>query len=190
MRRLFCAINVFRHKELDEIILFVEEIFRMAKVHWIASTNLHITLKFFGETPESLIQPICNALCDAAKEFPPFKLVFSGCGIFERKGVPQIIWLGFHPPDQVVALHHIVNHFLRSVGFEAENRVFVPHLTLGRIQGRLSEQIMESCASFTKLKMVTEVEVKSIHLMESLLKQEGAEYAMVREFFLGEGRRA
>ena len=69
-----------------------------------------------------------------------------------------------------------------KLGFAAERRPFVPHLTLGRVKGptglarALAEMEKEQAASFGKMI------VERVTLFESRLGPERAEYIVLREF--------
>lgn len=88
------------------------------------SENLHITLVFIGETERE--DAIKTALSEI--EFPAFELEISGTGTFEK----GIFWAGISENEKLCALQKTVSEKLGTIGFEPEEREFVPHITLAR----------------------------------------------------------
>jgi 2'-5' RNA ligase len=64
-----------------------------ADYKWVEPRNLHLTLRFFGETPLDRIPQIEALMADASVR-PPFELVFSGLGAFSSWEDPRVVWLG------------------------------------------------------------------------------------------------
>ena len=86
--------------------------------------NLHLTLVFIGETERT--EEIKSALSEI--EFPSFEFKISGTGIFEK----GIFWAGTEENENLRNLYEEVFEKIRSLGFELDEREFVPHITLAR----------------------------------------------------------
>ena len=86
--------------------------------------NLHLTLVFIGETERK--SEIESALSEI--EFPKFSVDFSKTGTFEK----GIFWVGTSENRELENLRKTVFAKLRNLGFEPEEREFVPHITLAR----------------------------------------------------------
>lgn len=86
--------------------------------------NLHLTLVFIGETERE--DEIKTALSEI--EFPAFDFIISGTGTFEK----GIFWAGISENGNLRNLQKTVFDKLREIGFEPEEREFVPHITLAR----------------------------------------------------------
>jgi len=108
---------------------------KSGKIRWVAKSNLHLTLRFLGPTPEESLDDI-NALLDQQLNArTPFKLQIAGTGCFPKPERPRILWLGIE--GQVSELQAVVqrlNSGLERLGFPAEEREYHPHLTLARIK--------------------------------------------------------
>lgn len=92
--------------------------------------NLHLTLKFLGETPPGRLEAIRAALLRAASAAAPFGIAASGCGAFASRG-EKTVWLGFDGAG-LAELASSVDAQLAREGFAPERRAFVPHVTLAR----------------------------------------------------------
>ena len=86
--------------------------------------NLHLTLVFIGETERT--EEIKSALSEI--EFPAFGFKISKTGTFEKK----IFWAGTEENENLKNLQKLVFEKLKNLGFELEEREFVPHITLAR----------------------------------------------------------
>jgi len=112
-----------------------------AKVSWTKPENMHLTLKFLGDTDESLIPDICRRISQAADRFTPFRVAFAHAGAFPSIQRPRTLWLGVaEGAEQMIALQAEVESALRELRFPREHRRFNPHLTLGRVRGGGAEQ--------------------------------------------------
>ncbi len=104
-------------------------------VKWVKLQNIHLTLKFIGETPRDLIPEINDALSEAVKPHKDLSLTISGTGVFPKKQRPRILWLGANGEiDRLAALASDINQALDPLGIPAEERKFSPHITIGRIR--------------------------------------------------------
>ncbi|MDY0332942.1 MAG: hypothetical protein GX281_04675 [Bacteroidales bacterium] len=55
-------------------------------------------------------------------------------GIFTSNKQPQVLWLGVDAPVHLKTLKQAVDTMAINLGFQADNRPFKPHLTLGRFR--------------------------------------------------------
>jgi 2'-5' RNA ligase len=102
-------------------------------VKWVEPENLHWTLQFLGDIDQLEIPALCAAVASAAQEVDCFDLEARGAGAFPGPDRPRTLWLGAGGGAQaMVALHNAIQRKLDKLGYRAEHRRFVPHLTLGR----------------------------------------------------------
>ncbi len=95
-----------------------------AEGKFTSKENLHLTLVFFGETDRE--NEIRSALSEI--EFQKFSVDFSKTGTFEK----GIFWVGTAENNELENLRKTVFEKLKNLGFELEERKFVPHITLAR----------------------------------------------------------
>lgn len=103
-------------------------------IRWTASENVHLTLRFFGETSESRLAPLVDALGDRL-EIPPFVLTLGEPGVFTSRGAVRTVWFAIgEGRDALVRLHDAVSRRVEPAGWPGEPRSFTPHLTVGRVR--------------------------------------------------------
>jgi 2'-5' RNA ligase len=106
-----------------------------ADVKWVEPRNLHLTLQFLGDVPESQIAEVVSAVKRGAAEVEPFSLEIRGAGAFPNPGKPRTIWFGAKDGSQQMAdLHDHIALALAELGYQDEDRRFQTHLTLGRVK--------------------------------------------------------
>jgi RNA 2',3'-cyclic 3'-phosphodiesterase len=190
MKRLFCAVRVPAGPEIQK----TSEVFHVElsgqSINWVDLNNLHITLKFLGETPLQLIDPIIECLHEVAADSPPFPIRLQGCGTFGNFRQPRVIWLGVRNADPLISLAHTVQRKLISLGYEPEKKVFSPHLTIGRIKQLQDRHILDNLERRFRNHLFSELHVGHFLLVESFLRPQGPLYKTIQSFELGEGHRA
>jgi 2'-5' RNA ligase len=96
--------------------------------------NLHLTLVFIGETPESQVQQIVSILENALLP-APFTLEFSHTGCFTHSK-KELWWIGADKNDpglrHLSGLRDRITSGLAEAGVKFDGRPFNAHITLGR----------------------------------------------------------
>ena len=111
-------------------------------VKWVERENLHITLRFIGETDPERVDRIAMAL-DSVATRSPFEVTVDGAGAFPERGGPRVVWLGIGVgAKELGVLFHEVERALRGCGRAPEARAYRAHVTLGRLRspGRASDR--------------------------------------------------
>lgn len=104
-------------------------------VKWVNPAQIHVTLKFFAELDEGLLDSLDAALASAAAAIAPFSYTIQGLGFFGAGGRMRVLWCGVtEGVDELKALQARVDESLRPVGFAPEDRAFSAHLTIGRLR--------------------------------------------------------
>lgn len=110
-------------------------------IAWVAPDSLHLTLRFLGDTPRSLVPALSARLEEAVGSIDPFTLAASGTGVFPNDRDPRVIWAGLSGDmDALKALRQAVEGGMRAAGMAADERPFRAHLTLGRARQRLARE--------------------------------------------------
>lgn len=140
---------------------------------WTKWDNLHITLRFLGETPEPGLALIRRALL--AVDTPPFTLTVNGLGFFTRKR-QTVLWAGLEPSSQLAALSERIHFVLeRDAGIASPAGTLTPHITLARLKqadgGALTRFIRER-----EQKTPAKFTVTSFTLFRSELLPQGPRY--------------
>jgi 2'-5' RNA ligase len=179
MKRLFAAIKI--HPSPRYISLFNEITLslRHERIKWVEPSNMHLTLKFFGETDEAKIPAICQALESAVALSKPFTLKISNTGIFGSRYDPKVLWFGIENQNELEELARNIFTELAKYGWEQDRQNFVPHLTIGRIKELKDKPLFQkNISKYTSVEIQDE-NVTEIILYQSILRREGPLYINV-----------
>jgi len=151
------------------------------ETRWVNPANLHVTLKFIGNVVTEKLLSIEQALT-GVPVFRPFDIEFRGLGFFPNDRRPAVIWAGILAPPELAALATGIDEVISTCGIPRETRPFAPHLTLARFkEPRLSQALRTQAAHF-KDRFFVKQSFGEFQLMESKLKNTGAEYTTLRSF--------
>jgi len=106
---------------------------RITGVRWVKSEGQHITLKFFGELDEAMVENIRTRLLSIDDKFEPFEATIKGIDAFPNKRRARVIVVTLEKGvDIAKAIFNDIEVALLPLGFEGEKRDYTPHITLGR----------------------------------------------------------
>jgi len=184
--RLFIAmpLPVEIEKMLGEIVFALKQ--NRAKVKWVDSKNIHLTLKFLGETDEKLVPGIIEAIKHAVEKYRAVVSQINGLGAFPNPKRPRVIWAGLAGGiENLAEIAGYIEDEMEKLGFEKENRPFKSHLTLGRVKDNFRiEELTERIKNHNL--SPTELVFDKIVLFKSTLRPEGPIYERLFETELQE----
>jgi|SRR5579871_2216171 len=130
--RLFTAIDISDdvRNHLERLLTHLRP---AAHLKWSPIYNLHITMKFIGEWPESELDQLKIALSCVPKR-AAFSIDVRGLGWFPNPHHPRVFWAGVQAGPALEELAHAIEAALVPLGVPNEDRDFSPHLTLARIK--------------------------------------------------------
>jgi len=184
MKRLFAAIKVHPDPNLLKIYSQLRASVSYEKINWVSEKNIHITLKFFGDTPENKIDTICKVFDEISGKYNPFVIKLKDIGIFGSRYNPRVIWFGMENCPEVEKLASDVIINLDDAGFEQDGQNFRPHLTVGRIKMINDKHRFQQNIDKLKNIFIQEVPVTEFHLYESILRPQGPLYNEIERFNL------
>ena len=161
------------------------------ELRWVRPEAIHLTLKFFGDIPESAVADIAAVVEPAAAGAAPFSLAIGGAGVFPDQRRPRVLWLGMNGDvPRLVLFQQGLEAELGRIGFPAEERPFRPHLTLARIKSPRGLAGLERALEKGEGYAAGEFTASGIGLIRSELTPRGAVYTRLKWFpFTGtEGR--
>lgn len=155
-------------------------------VRWVDPAQIHLTLKFLGEVPETDLPAVSESLNGVARRFAPFEFTVRGTGCFPPRGAARVVWVGVEESSGALGqLREACESAFAGLGFAREGREFRPHLTLGRIREvRRSAEIHAAVRAEAAFCAGTE-RADSIVLFQSILSAAGARYQPLRRALLG-----
>ncbi|MCK4607124.1 MAG: RNA 2',3'-cyclic phosphodiesterase [candidate division Zixibacteria bacterium] len=188
MMRLFIALPLGPQVEayLGEIAGLLKQ--KGGAVKWVDARNIHLTVRFLGDTEEAHVGALKELLDTVAGRHAPVQATIDRLGAFPNLRRPRIFWAGLR--DSLDALENLateVEQGVRRLGFEPEQKRFKPHLTLGRVR---KNQGLDSLAAFIESFEFVETPLKldRLVLFKSTLTPRGPIYDRLHEAMLGETR--
>jgi 2'-5' RNA ligase len=188
--RLFVALQI-PSSVRENLALTIQQMRSIApQAKWVRPENLHVTLKFLGETPPEKLDALRNTLA-AIRAAQPLHLHFHGLGFFPNGKYPRVFWAGLTSLPDLAPLAHEIDLATAALGFALEARAFAPHLTLARFsQPTISPQLRAATEKSATREFGT-LNTATFHLIRSRLKPTGAEYTTLQSFpFAAEAERA
>jgi len=174
--RAFIAVKVPASEELRAVLRELASLGRAVKP--VEPENLHVTLKFLGNTDPGLTSAICDIMRRAVRGQPPLRMPVSGLGVFPHVARPSVIWAGLEQAMPLVHVAATLDSELAGLNFEPEKRPLQPHVTLARIKRRPPPQLKTLIAQYQGTAF-GEVTVSAIELFQSELRPEGPRYTVL-----------
>ena len=148
-------------------------------VRWTPSEQIHLTLKFLGNIAADSLPDLETALRRACANASPFELTAGGLGAFPSEERPRVLWVGVSGQGEALRrLQEAVRRETEAWG-EREEKVFHPHLTLGRVKTNSSRELRELSRALltTNATGLGAWRVEQVALMRSELSSDGARHS-------------
>ncbi|MBE0638890.1 MAG: RNA 2',3'-cyclic phosphodiesterase [Bacteroidales bacterium] len=186
MKRLFAAIKVDPDATFLKTYSELRQMLRAGQITWVDDRKIHITLKFFGDTPEDSIPGMIDLFAEIASRHPSFEVDLSGTGIFGSSYNPRVIWFGMSHLEAIGMLAEDVLNTFHNHGFPRDEQHFRPHLTIGRIKHFESKKYFQQVIDRFKTTYLQNIQVSRFELIESKLTPRGPIYTTLETFGLKE----
>jgi len=158
-----------------------------ADVKWTAPENIHLTLKFIGETDEKTL----NKVILTGEKFVPEKKSYyarlSTLGVFPKIHSPRIVWIGLSEGNRETCdIAQELERRLSDIGIPKEERSFTSHLTVGRVKsGRNKDNLLHKISEINSLENENlRFLVDRITVYKSTLTPKGPVYEAIKELRL------
>jgi 2'-5' RNA ligase len=183
--RLFTAfpIEPAVQDQLGRLIATLKE--RDRGVKWVAAHNIHLTIRFLGDTDEKMIPDLKEIIDRAATGFERFEGTIDQLGAFPNLSRPRVIWVGMSGPLKGLSdLAGRMEKAVRKAGYQPERKKFSPHFTLGRVR---REPLSEELRTILREHRLTPIPIKldRVSLIKSTLTPAGPIYDALYEKGLG-----
>ncbi|QPV64446.1 RNA 2',3'-cyclic phosphodiesterase [Halosimplex litoreum] len=177
--RLFVSVDL---DGLADGIAAVQDRFSGASgLNFVDPEGAHVTLKFLGDTDPDRLDDLTDELASAVDDagVDPFECEFGGLGVFPSLDYISVVWVGTRSGgEELTRLHEAVEERTTTMGFDAEDHDFTPHVTIGRMDhagGKelVQERVREDDPGVGRLA------VEEIRVKESVLGPDGPTYDTV-----------
>jgi len=155
------------------------------RIKFVERANLHMTLKFLGDTPAAALPEISRVAGEVAAGSAPMALEVGGVGCFPPRGAPRTLWLGLtRECPELAALAQQLDAALAEAGLtEPDTRPFTGHFTLGRVRDGGGAELRAAAESLAG-EIAGPMDVDHFALLSSDLTPRGPVYAEQRRFRL------
>jgi len=187
MIRSFIAIDL--PEETRKALAAVQEQLKQsrARVRWVRTNSIHLTLKFLGNIHLAQVEDIALAVAEEVRDQPPITLGAAGLGAFPSRRKPRVIWIGMEGEVQrLTRIQARVDNALEPLGFVREKRPFQPHLTIGRVKDRRRLQALIDAMATLDMEPFNSFDADEIILYKSELRPTGAIYTKLHRMPLAE----
>lgn len=181
--RLFVAIDLPEEVKdvLTETAVALAQNIPNRAVRWVGREQMHLTLRFLGDTAVSQLPRLQDELAQLAAKYQVFQLRLKGTGAFPNQKRPRVVWTGLAgdlAPLQKMQAE--LEDRVVMMGWEREKRPFNPHLTLGRVKDAGPVQRLNWDVKLAEVKFG----VTAVHLVQSELRPSGAVYTVMQKALL------
>lgn len=156
---------------------------------WVATSTLHMTLKFLGETPEEGVPALIRCAEAVCQTSASCSIRLGRLGGFPNLLRPRVLFYQVEDgaaPLELLALE-LEETLSERLKIARAKRPFRAHATIARIKTNLSVETAERLKKAPALVNASQT-VQNLSLIESELHPEGARYHRVKEFALAKSK--
>jgi len=177
--RGFIAIDIGSFSKLVELENEIKNSGAHTKL--VEPENIHITLKFLGDTNEEYINKIEEIINNSVKDIEPFEIKLKGMGVFPNQNYIKVIWIGVENGEPIGLIANKIDEGLSKIGFIKEKRGFSAHLTIGRVKSaKNKDNLLKIVDKYKEIEFL-KIKVESIILKKSELTPKGPIYTTLKD---------
>jgi len=151
-----------------------------ADLKLVEPKNIHITLRFLGDTSPSMIDSICESMKKVS--FSAFDCEVRGLGVFPHLRYPRVVWAGIRKgTNELRSVFDQLEPNLRQLGFRPDSKGFSAHLTLARVRTGRNKGELIRCIQDSADFDFGVVKANCLRLKRSVLTPKGPVYSTLRE---------
>ncbi|HHN48830.1 MAG TPA: RNA 2',3'-cyclic phosphodiesterase [Bacteroidales bacterium] len=183
-KRLFAAVKIQSQQGFLTTFNHIKNALGKERITWVNPDNMHLTIKFFGDTYNNQIPAIDQCLKAATSEMKVIELDICNTGMFGSKYQPRVIWFGIEDGNQLQRLFLKVSGQLQTIGIYPDRQNFVPHLTIGRIKEIRDKKAFQQVLDDYGKHHAGRQRIDELVLYESILRREGPLHIPVQRYKL------
>lgn len=177
--RSFIAVDIEDKSLQDKIVRLQQDLMGTgANLKFVEPENLHLTLRFLGEIPSSILEQVCREL--KTLKFNVFNLNLQGIGAFPNLRRINVVWVGVKEgAENLKQIAQKVELTVRKLGFPPDPKGFSPHLTIARVKtGKNKDKLAGFLENFQDYEIGWMI-VNSIKVKKSTLTPKGPIYTTI-----------
>ena len=148
---------------------------------WIKPENFHITFKFLGNVPEEEIPEIQTSLKEYLDKLQNAQFELKGLGVFPNMENPKVLYIKVIDTDGILEkMQKFTEQKMEQLGFQKENRPFIPHITLKRIKYADVDKLKQKLEKYKETNFGKQDTVE-LNLIESITNPKGAVYKKLKD---------
>ena len=182
--RAFISVDLDRFEAIQDYIEGLKTIDPTLKV--VDPAQVHLTLKFLGDTDEDLVPKIKDAMYGSVQGIKPFGLKLVGSSSFPSLNRIRVVWVGLEGVMDLGTIASRLDESLASLGIERKQDLFAPHVTVARAKVEAPNPGLRGLIEGRSNVEFGEQIVKCIRLKKSVLTKCGPKYSTVEEVPLNE----
>lgn len=152
----------------------------LPEARWHDIDDLHLTLRFIGETDPGTESGLVDAL--DLLDHPAVTVIPHGYGHFERKGKPAVLFVAVETTPDLARLQRQVERLVRGCGVAPEPRRFTPHVTLARFPKSIEAGRVGRWLETAPAPEIPPFTVDAVTLYRSRLRPDGPRYEPLHRF--------
>lgn len=151
-----------------------------ADLRIVKPENIHITVRFLGEIPSTMIDKIYGEMNKVV--FSQFDIEIKGLGAFPNVRHVNVIWAGIRRgANELRNIYYQLEPNLQRLGLRPDDKGFSPHLTIARVKsGRKRDELTKFIRDFENYDFGI-VKARCLRLKRSILTPQGPIYSTLRE---------
>lgn len=166
---------------MQKVVIALQQRKFSEQIKWSPPENLHLTLRFLGDTPVAKIEPLIAKVTEALREIKSFRLPIDDLKLFPSAIRPHAIVITCPLTTELNQLVRVLENVMADFEFPAEKRRYSPHITLGRLRGDDAPDLSEVMQELPK-----ELLMQEVIFYRSELGQGGSKYTALKKFALEE----
>jgi 2''-5'' RNA ligase len=153
MKSVRTFIGIFPPPHIQSAIAEIQSSLKIdtSVIRWENQNKFHVTMKFLGDVPPEQLHQLQSSLNQNGQSIPRFEITLTNVGCFPAIHTPKIVWIGSSGDENILFANCFtaVENACVSAGFKKEERQFHPHMTLGRVKGKISENLIKKIENTT-----------------------------------------
>lgn len=174
--RTFIAVKIEPQKKLIDVISKFRKALGGENISWTDINNLHLTLRFIGETNEAQVKLVSKLLGEVTTHVAPFNFGIKGAGFFKGSNQPRVLFLNIDNDIVLKQLAIEIENMMVLNNFLPAERSFRSHLTIGRIKTLQNKNAFYTVVNEFKFSEIQQVKITEIIFYQSILSPAGAIY--------------